>query len=205
MAKIQKYMLILCFSILAVDGYCSTVFYDNFDGEPSTSILNYDSFVNWNVFNGTVDLLTSGDSFLVQCYGGAGQCVDLDGTTNDAALFVTKQSFDLPAGEYVLSFAISGNQRASGNDTVTVSLGSMFSETYTKTRNDPFELISVSINVPTATSANISFDHQGGDRYGIILDEVSLTAVPIPAAGWLFLSGILGIWNFAARSRKHKA
>jgi len=47
--------------------------------------------------------------------------------------------------------------------------------------------------------ASIFFETGGGDNVGPILDDVSLTAVPLPAAAWLLLSGLVG---FGALGRR---
>jgi hypothetical protein len=39
------------------------------------------------------------------------------------------------------------------------------------------------------------------DNIGLLLDNVKLTAVPLPAAVWLMLSGIAGLGAFARRRR----
>jgi len=46
------------------------------------------------------------------------------------------------------------------------------------------------------------FEAAGGDNIGPLLDNVSLTAVPLPAAAWLLLSGLVG---FAALGRRKLA
>jgi PEP-CTERM motif len=48
--------------------------------------------------------------------------------------------------------------------------------------------------------ASIFFAALGGDNIGPILDNVSLTAVPLPAAAWLLLSGLAGL-GFVGRRK----
>ena len=148
------------------------IFTDNFDSEIGNA-LNYNSFTNWDVFDGTVDLVAQGE-YRISCFGSVGKCVDLDGSALDAARFVTKQSFNLKPGIYELGFAISGNQRGDVVDTVTVSLGTIYSEVFTKSSGDPFEPVTRTIRVTAPVSVPITFDHAGGDNFGIILDNVSL-------------------------------
>jgi hypothetical protein len=51
----------------------------------------------------------------------------------------------------------------------------------------------------TFAGVSIFFDAAGGDNVGPMLDNVTLTAVPLPAAAWLLLSGLVG---FAALGRR---
>ena len=78
------------------------------------SALNYSGFADLAV-TGKVDLVHSGDGSGVTCAGGAGGCVDLDGTSGPGQL-----SASLPGvpGLYAVlfSFDISGNQRGGAAD-----------------------------------------------------------------------------------------
>ncbi len=91
-------------------------FVDTFDSENGgASALNYASFANWTVNPGTVDLVHSGD-YGVNCFGGAGSCVDLDGSTN-ASGTLNSASYGFSVGQTVtLSWELSGNQRGAGPD-----------------------------------------------------------------------------------------
>ena len=188
----------------SVSGFTATIFVDQFDSEGSNSVLNYNSFSNWSVLGGSVDLIASG-GYGISCFGETGSCVDLDGTSSNAGVLTTNESFYLTPGEYTLSFGLSGNQRTSVRDSVTVSLGSTYSEVITLSGDDPFELFVRNIAVTDATIASISFDHAGGDNYGLILDEVSLAAVPIPASGILFLSSLLAFLGLRQKQGRAKS
>ena len=93
-----------------VSANASVLFSDNFDSEVPDDLVNlgsdtnYNSFTNWTVSDGSVDLVGQGDWGL-QCAGGVGKCVDLDGSTNDAGI-LSSNAFDLLVGDYVLSFDI---------------------------------------------------------------------------------------------------
>lgn len=180
---------------------------DNFDGETAT-ILNYNAFANWDVVNGTVD--TIGGSFGgVACAGGVGVCIDMDGSTGDAGDLVSKAMFYLAAGETItLSFDYSGNQRNSIPDTMTVSLGSFFSETFSNVPGfQGFQTVTRSFGSGAGGTANLVFSHEGGDNVGIILDNVKLESnsdavIPAPAPVVLMASAVgLAIWR-ARRARK---
>lgn len=66
----------------------------------ATAALNYAGFANWTVYSGTVDLIGNGSyDFLPD----DGLYVDLDGSTSDAGVLTTKQSFNFTAGsQYIL-------------------------------------------------------------------------------------------------------
>ena len=159
---------------------------DNFDSEGTS--LNYNSFANFDVLNGSVDTISNGQ-YGIQCFGGAGVCVDLDGSSNNAGELISKDFFS--PGEYTLQFAISGNQR-SGTDSLNVSLGDYF-ETFVLASNAPFTAINRLVNI-TGTNSQLIFSNAGSDNLGIILDNVSvdISTVPVPAAFWLFGSALLG-------------
>jgi hypothetical protein len=155
---------------------------DNFNSEGSGFDLNYTSFVKWNVTRGSVDVV-SGFGFPAN-----GFFVDLDGSTGAAGKLQSKNTYSFTAGDIVnLNFDLAGSQRGDTN-TVTVSLGSLYSESFTLGSSAPFSTITRSFTVSSATSAGLIFDHAGGDNVGILLDNVVLssnastppTAVPEP-------------------------
>lgn len=102
---------------VAAPAHAAIVFSDNFDGENGgASQLNYGTFANFTVQDGTVDLIGSG-GFGITCAGGSGVCVDLDGSTFDGGTMVSNGSFGFAAGDVVrLSYSLSGNQRSGGMD-----------------------------------------------------------------------------------------
>ena len=145
-------------------------------------------FINWSVIEGegTVDLL-SNVAFNFLCADALDildpsdmQCVDLDGTTNNAGIMETKETFNLLPGTVQLMFDLAGSQRDLfvEPNTVTVSLstvgGSVFSEDFSKVYSDPFETITRDIDFTEATAATLIFDHAGGDNVGLLLDNVKL-------------------------------
>ncbi|MCL4284811.1 MAG: PEP-CTERM sorting domain-containing protein [Fimbriimonadaceae bacterium] len=165
---------------LAVPSLSMAIFYDNFDTENGgVSSLNYGSFANWDVSSGAVDLIANGFAGLT----GSGVFVDMDGSASSAGILTTKTAFALSGGTtYTLRFAISGNQRGGADDTMTVSLGSLYSEVFTRSAAAPWDTVERNIFVASGTNAKLSFDHAGGDHLGILLDNVELTAVPEPTS-----------------------
>ena len=146
-------------------------------------------FIKWSVIEGTVDLLSDDPTFGFNslCAAALGipvtsdmQCVDLDGTTNNAGTMETKETFNLLPGTVQLMFDLAGSQRNLfvEPNTVTVSLstvgGSVFSKDFFKAFDDPFETITENIALTEATAATLIFDHAGGDNVGLLLDNVKL-------------------------------
>ena len=93
----------------------TVVFNETFDTYGSTQ-LNFEGGDVFDVKNGTVDLVSSGD-YGIDCAGGTGGCVDLNGSTGDVGLLFADLTFDAGV-QYELSFSLGGNQRNDFTDTV---------------------------------------------------------------------------------------
>jgi hypothetical protein len=163
---------------------------DNFNCENGRQgALNYAGFANWNVTRGSVDLLgNSFFDFLPQ----NGLFLDLDGSSLAAGLLESKQTFALDPGTYELQFDLGGNRERSGDtSSVTVGLGSVFTESFTLDFLDPMRTVTRSISIATPTSGALAFDHAGGDNTGLLLDDVRLRRVTCTQAP----TGLVGWWS----------
>jgi uncharacterized protein YjdB len=150
-------------------------FVDDFNSENGGRAAdNYTGFSHWEVLDGSVDLVGAHpyDDFLPK-ENGIG--VDLDGTSRNAATLRTKTVFPLQPGSYVLSFQLAGSPRPSDPNTVVVSLGTAYREEITLPNFAPLRTYLRTIQVREPTTARIVFDHLGGDSYGILLDNASLS------------------------------
>lgn len=113
--------------------------------------------------------------------------MDLDGSTNDAADFSTTDNF--ATGTYSLSFDISGSQRPDTN-TINVAFGDL-NEDFTLSGSDPW--ITIVRTVTLDSLDDLTFSMLGSDNSGILLDNVTVSEIPIPGAFLLFGSALLGL------------
>jgi hypothetical protein len=195
----MKKLTIICvmFGLLSVSAGSSRaafIFFDDFNSENSGTgdgTDNYDSFANWSVESGTVDLL-GGSYWGYLAPSSYGLFVDTDGSSGVPGSMKSDPLLLLP-GEYVLGFDLAGNQRGAGSDMVGVGVidggGPLLSTTITLADDVPFTPYELSFNVPSTTSAWIAFAGlTGGDNAGLLLDNVSVSLVP--ATGSILLAGV---------------
>jgi hypothetical protein len=161
----------------------TTIFSDNFNAENGgVGVLNYNSFANWSVSNGTVDLI--GSPGLFDFFPQNGLYVDLDGTSFQAGT-LTSIGIPVAPGNYILSFLLAGSQRGDVN-TVQVNVsGGLASSTYTLASNMPLTLETMSFTVLAPTTINFSFQNEGSsNNIGLILDNVTLSRLSrVPDSG----------------------
>lgn len=187
----------------------ATIFEEDFSGDLVTaggdSVTNFNSFDQFGVTDGTVDILSSGGKFNLSCATG-GACVDLDGSSNNSGLF-SSIALDFAAGvNYVFNASLSGSQRGSGSDTGSYGITGIFEATYNLGAGDPFADFSQSFTVSSDTTGSIFFQDDGNDNVGAILDKVSVTGtpsgmapVPLPASALLLLGALGGIAGMRRR------
>jgi len=153
---------------------------DNFDLENGgRGQASYDDFRNWYVRGGEVDLLGHGYQ---DAYPDHGLYLDMDGSGYAAGTLQSKGAYRLRAGLYRLQFDLAGNPERTRN-TMTVSLGKLYSESFTLDAQEPFRTISREIGVEKALNASLVFKHAGRDRAGLLLDNISLVAISYPGTG----------------------
>jgi len=145
---------------------------DNFNNENNgVGILNYRNLNNWNITDGNIDLIGNG---FFDFTPGNGLYLDLDGSTLNAGRIESKSIFSFNPGETInLTFDILGQnpQFDTSNNQVTVTLGNLLDETFSL---DDLGTITRQIQVTSAETTNLIFDHAGGDNGGLLLDNVRL-------------------------------
>jgi hypothetical protein len=181
--------------------HAATVFSDNFDA----NVLGLNSVpAGWSVSAGTVDIIGSTASgALFDLLPGHGAYIDLDGSTFASGLLSVGLS--LTAGvEYTATFDLAGSQRGTA-ETGTVSFGSA-GLSYALASADPFASLSLSFTPSTSGNFTLSFQNEGGDNLGALLDNVTVTSegsptpIPEPQTYALMLAG-LALVAGAARGR----
>lgn len=149
----------------------ATLLHDNFDDENGGSGMQvYNRFANWDVLDGSVDLIGNG---YFDIYPGNGLYVDLDGSSDGR--IASKTAFSIGPGTCELSFKLGGSGRGDTN-TLDMFLGGVYAETFTLASDEPLELVSRTIELREKNSARLVFDHtrNNDNTYGLILDNVSL-------------------------------
>lgn len=125
----QTIVALAAAAAFATGTHAGVLYADDFDTDNGgVTALNYTGLPGVTVADGTLDLVHTGDGYGIACVGGAGGCLDLDGSTNRASTFYTDGDFAFSAGQkIVLTYAISGSQRA-GYGTDGYALGLVFEQ-----------------------------------------------------------------------------
>ena len=179
-----------------------TLFEDNFDGQSQATNA---SLNGWTVSNGTIDVIGAPNFF--NLYPGNGNYLDMDGSNLNGGKISTVQTFDILAGvEYFISFSYGKNEQ-NGNltpESLNFGFDTLTPLNLALTAASIGSLVNVTYSFISATGANdvsLFFEDLGGDNQGVILDNVKLSAVPLPAAAPLFLMGLAGLGAMARRRR----
>ena len=163
---------------------------DNFNSENGgVGQLNYTGFANFNAVN--VDLIGNG---YFDTIPGNGLYVDLSGNSNGS--LTSKTDYTLAPGTYELQFDLGNPDRGGYNvaaNSTTVSLGSVYSQTFQLPVADAFTTFTEDFTVSSATAGYLSFAENNPTPTGDYLDNVSLSKVnaPVPEASTTVSFGLL--------------
>lgn len=201
-------LLVFAICLLPGSGRAAIIFGDNFNTE--TLGTNYNSFLNWTVTSGTVDLI--GNPSFFDLLPGNGRYVDLNGTAQDPGI-MRSVALSLVGGvTYDLIFSLAGSQRGDAPNTVIygIDLNSdgilEQSGTQTLPSGAGFSTFTLAFTPGVSTNlARIQFSQNDPDvdNIGLILDNVELSsrATSVPEPGSLLLLGA-GIFSLVLRRRK---
>lgn len=191
-------------SLLAISALCmlpasaATILTENFDA--LTVGLAVTSAGVFSTTGGTnVDIVGPGLFASVCASPTSDNCLDLDGSNgNSQGILQTTTAISLvPGVNYLLSFDLIGSQR--GNQTsTTVSFGS-YNHTFVLDSADTTSGIVTNalITVSSAATENLTFTSNTPGNVGALLDNVTITSVPVtsgvpePSTSILLGSGLL--------------
>ncbi len=192
---------------VAAPAHATVLLTDGFEAETPGTPQN--TLTNWTVTSPTIDIVQT-PGFGITCAGGAGKCLDLDGSPGLGGI-LTKGTWAFQAGDvFTLSFFASGNQRGPGGFADSFSAGFLLNGTTeinfdgpVLAFNDPFSQYTYTYTATGAGSlqAYIRARGAGSDNVGIVIDNVSLSAVPEPAT-WMMMIAGFGLIGAAMRRKR---
>lgn len=200
MSTVKAFLTGAALAVSSTAASAAIVFQDNFDTEALELNASLD---NWDVTAGAVDVI--GDGFF-DFLPGNGRYLDMDGTSSAAGTIFTKTTFSFLAGiTYTLSFDLAGNNRSAGVADIAPGFDKIVAAingnilTANAWWQQPFATYTLTFTPGASFSSKISFQGFGADFQGPLLDNVVLSAVPVPAAVWLLGSALLGLIGISRR------
>lgn len=177
-------------------------------GNDSWSV--FDSLPGWTRTAGAgIEVQTANTLTTINPHGGR-HYVELDANSNSAM----QQMLTLAAGRYLLSFWYSPRDGRAASNGIAYAVGTLVSGSITGptpakgtaplTRVGLWTEVTALFEVKTAGSYALSFAATGtSNGYGGFIDDVTVSAVPLPAGGVLLAGGLAAL--AALRRRRAKA
>ena len=216
----------------AAPALAATIYSNTFDTENGgLTATNYAAFTGISVTDGSVDLVHTGDGYGINCAGGPGGCVDLQGSTSETSR-LDIASFSFAANTlYTFSFDLSGDQRGGGEDGWFVGVSYDSNNVYNFFRlggafgdadllqgfatggsstggslqpSDGFQRYSIGFNLQNAGSATFYIGSNTPGNVGPILDNVlveSSSAAVPEPATWAMMIAGFGLVGGLMRRR----
>lgn len=152
------------------------IFTETFEGYsvPSGSLVSVNSpntFGPWSVTAGGVEIL---NSFAGLPARNGTKNLDMDGGISQAGTIT--RTFSTTAGvTYTLTYYYSGSQRGDLNS-MTVTLGTSSATHSNIPSAQGYTLGTVTFTAPSTGTASVTFAHTGGDNFGLLLDDITLSS-----------------------------
>jgi hypothetical protein len=185
----------------------AVLFSDNFD----TNLQGLNSTpTGWGTVFGSVDIIGTPGAFP---WYSSGNQVDMNGSTGVGGLIYTFSTWNFLAGkQYNISFDYGNNKNSNGVEQLffgLTDLSTYLTEGVLNVSGAVPNLLHYSVTFTLLSNFTGSLGFQDGgssqdDNGGVIIDNVVLSAVPLPAALPLLAAG-LGVLGFAGRRRRAKA
>ena len=177
-------------------------------GEFTTLTAGSTAITGWTVTGTSIDYIGS----YWQPQEGS-RSLDLSGTGAETQPGGIQQTFDTTTGlSYVVGFWVSGNPDGGPSEKEAFVEAAAGSTTATfdtavagNTRTDMMWSFRSFLFTALAPATTLSFTGITGTQYGLALDNVTVSAVPIPAALPLFAGGLGLLGYFSSRRRKRAA
>lgn len=178
-------------------------------GNPDWGV--YQNIPGWESFDGTGIEIQRGNIGGSTAYGGSLNKVELDsdpsrgGEAGQGTNSSMEQSVALSAGTYKFSFMYRGRTNNSGTNGIDFLLSNttVGPDSVTGVANDGWTLVERMFTLVTDASVTVEFWATGTeDRLGGYIDDVRLTAVPLPPAMALFGAALAGLGFLGRRRRK---
>jgi len=153
------------------------IFNESFNNENSgNGQLNYNQFDNWQVDEGTVDVIGEGTNWDLQ--EGNGLYLDMDGSTGNGGTISLKDPPVLEPGIYELSIDMAGNNRGNQTDVLSITAGDGLVDAEFQVEWDQgFQTVTIVVEITEPTEFDLTFAHSGGDNVGILLDNIRISEV----------------------------
>jgi len=175
-------------------------------GSDNDSWSVFDSLPHWTRVGGAgIEVQTTNTLGSINPHGG-NHYVELDANSNSAM----QQMLTLGVGRYLLSFWYSPRDERAASNGIAYAVGNLVSGSITGpgtaplTRVGLWTEVTARFDVAEAGSYALSFAATGtSNGYGGFIDDVSVSAVPLPAGGMLLAGGIAVL--AALRRRRARA